>query len=140
VLETSKKEEEMSKPSLIGVMFPTEDVYGFKTLQPGDRTTILSISVPSGMVGFIEEVATNWPSEDMTTWQEWYIDNVRQGGQLYTPIGVILGTLPKGGLPSPRRFEPPIIMKDSVHFIGQNNGAVSLVFQAYCNGTFYEKP
>jgi hypothetical protein len=130
----------MSKPSLIGVMFPQSDVYGYKTLQSGGRDTILSIDVPVDMVGFIEEAATNWPSEDNTTWQEWYIDNSQQGGKIFTPIGSILGTLPRGGLPAPRRFSPPIIVKQNVRFDAQNNSGVPYVFQAYCNGTFYEKP
>ena len=130
----------MTKPALVGVMFPQSDVYGWKQLAPGGRDTILSIDVPSGMTGFIEEVATNWPSEDQSTWMEWTIDNVRMGAKNYTPIGVILGTLPKGGLPAPRRYDPPIIVKYNVSFVGQNNSGLAYIFQAYCNGTFYEKP
>lgn len=124
---------------LVGVDFyPT---YNFVTITRGGRETILKISVPTGHVGFINEVATNWPSQDHTTWQEWFIDNMRQPpGQIFTPIGVDLATTPMGALPNPRRFDPPIIVKHQVEFIGQNNSGRNYVFESLCRGTFYEKP
>ncbi|MFQ6064255.1 MAG: hypothetical protein ACE5L6_02150 [Candidatus Bathyarchaeia archaeon] len=107
----------------------------------GGRQVILRILVPQGTVGFIEEAATNWPSEDSTTWQEWYIDNSRQPpGRIHTPIGEDWTLFPRGALPRPRRYNPPIVAKHLIEFYGVNQSDREHVFEALCRGTFYEKP
>lgn len=130
-----------SRSSLIGVDF--EDfgsTYGFQILPVGGRATILVVKVPAGMVGFIEAVATNWPSGDQSTWQEWFIDGARHGDRIFTPIGELLAVSPAGTLPEPRKFSPPIVFKYSTEFIGQNNNPAPQLFQATCRGSFYQKP
>ena len=125
--------------SLVAVSF--EPDYGHRTLQVGGRETILKITVPTGMVGFIKAVATNWPSEDPSTWQEWYIDNQAQPPkQIFTPIGEDWTLFPRGSLPRARKYDPPIIAKYVIEFLGQNNGDRAYVFEALCRGSFYEKP
>ena len=127
----------MTQPALVGLAFP--DPYAFRILPVGGREAILRVTVPAGYVGFIESVATNWPSNDQSTWFEWFVDGSRFGDRIFTPVGEQFALFPAGTLPTPRKFEPPIVIKRSTEFIGQNNSAIPQLFQVFCNGTFYEK-
>lgn len=126
--------------SLVAVDFSPS--YAFRNVSVGGRETILLIRIPSGHVGFIKAIATNWPTETEETWQEIKIDNSPWfPNRIFTPIAESWDPAwPAGTLPKPRVYDPPIVVKYSVEFIGQNNSGLVRTFESVCRGSSYEKP
>ena len=127
----------MRVPSLVAV--DIQPSYAYKTVSVGGKEAIMAITVPSGYVGFLRELAFNDPSDSDETYVEWWRDNSldRRQNDAY---GRNLTAVPPGALPEPKRFEPPIVFKHGMKWIGANNSAIQQVFEVKIDGTFYEKP
>lgn len=127
----------MTSPSLVGVDITPS--YAYKIVSVGGKDSILKITVPSGHVGFLRELAFNNPSDSDATYIEWFRDNSMLKRE-FQAFGRNLTAVPPGSLPEPRRFEPPIVFKYSMEWIGANNSVGRQVFEVSLDGTYYEKP
>jgi len=111
----------------------------FRTLGVGGRESILKVNVPDGYVGFLEELSFNNPSDSEETGFEWWLDNSLYR-RILEPYGQNVTLTPPGALPEPKRFDPPIVFKHALDFVGFNNSGIQQVFEVKLGGSFYEKP
>lgn len=97
-----------------------------KTIAAGGKETVYLFRVPKSAVAFIEEVACVIPDADC--YYKWDVDGepVEEGN-----IGYAIGSIDK-----PKRYNPPIVFRNWVKFIGVNNSGSSQVFDVLCDG-FY---
>ena len=97
-----------------------------KTIAAGGRDTVYIFRVPKGDAAFIESVACVLPEENC--FYKWDIDGepVEEGNVDYSIASIDV----------PKRFDPPIVVKNWVRFIGVNNSSVSQRFDVLCDG-FY---
>lgn len=97
--------------------------HGFETVNPGENKVILEIKAPQNYYGFIEAVGNTFYEG---CFYVWIID-----GQVKEHIYREIGSINK-----PYRFDPPIMFKDHVKFIGVNLSNQTQVMEVVCEGYF----
>lgn len=106
-----------------GVKFPL--VHTTLTLGPGQSGTVYDLRVPPGWVAFVERVA-NVYYED--TWYEFRVDGKQVGGK----IDYVLGHIN-----DPLVYDPPILARKQVLWVGHNGGDETQVFEVLTDGIMF---
>ena len=97
-----------------------------KTIAAGSSDTVYIFRVPKSAAGFIEEVACVIPNDDC--YYKWDIDGepVEEGRITYSIANIN----------EPKKYEPKIVVKNWVRWIGVNGGATDETFEVLCDGVY----
>lgn len=101
-----------------------------KTIDVGETVTVYEEKFPSGMVGFLRELAAEW-DDNGKTWI--YLD-----GNLW--LNDIID-FPIGSVDDPIIFDPPYLVRNGIKIDIYNGTTTSSEFRVYVGGLlFYDKP
>lgn len=95
------------------------------TIGPGQSGIVYDFSIPKGWVGFIERVG-NENFEDC--YYIWTVDGKQIGGK----IDYVLGHIN-----APLEYDPPIIVKRQILWVGYNDGQNTEVFEVLTDGIIF---
>ena len=91
-----------------------------KRIEPGKSDIIYEFKIPKGYVAFIQQVGNTWFLNTHLIWAvDWHILTLERQ---IAPLN------------SPKEFNPPILAKDTIRWIGFNNDTIPHFFEVLCDG------
>ncbi len=108
-----------------GLKFPNS--HQRVSIGAGQSLIVWEFLIPAGGAAFVESVAIIIP--DSNTYYKWRMDgdDVEEGTIDYQI----------GKINEPKMFNPPLVAKKKIQFIGYNDSSSDQTFEVLCDGLYY---
>jgi hypothetical protein len=96
------------------------DPHQYKLVKAGESNIVYEFNIPKGYVAFIDQVANSWFPNTYLVWiVDWEEERINRE---IAPIN------------QPKEYNPPILAKNFIRWVGYNNDTQDHVFEVLCNG------